>query len=73
MHIFFFLLILAYIVLNRIFLSKEFFKLAEDKGYHSRRYYNYCLCFGIAAYILIAAMPDRSSGNVIRTDELPEL
>lgn len=73
MKVLFFILVLAAIIASRFFLSKEYFKIAEDKGYNSRRYYNYCLLFGIAAYILIAAMPDRSPGNVIRTEELPEL
>ena len=49
------------------FVAGEFFRIAEDKGWIS-------FLLGFVGYLLIAAMPDRSVGqSVVSNDELPDL
>ena len=56
------------------FVAGEFFRIAEDKGYHERKYFWISFLLGFVGYLLIAAMPDRSVGqSVVSNDELPDL
>ena len=56
------------------FVAGEFFRIAEDKGYHERKYFWISFLLGFVDYLLITAMPDRSVGqSVVSNDELPEL
>ena len=56
------------------FVAGEFFRIAEDKGYHERKYFWISFLLGFVGYLLITAMPDRSVGqSVVSNDELPEL
>ena len=51
------------------FVAGEFFK-----GYHERKYFWISFLLGFVGYLLIAAMPDRSVGqSVVSNDELPDL
>ena len=56
------------------FVAGEFFRIAEDKGYHELKYFWISFLLGFVGYLLIAAMPDRSVGqSVVSNDELPDL
>ena len=56
------------------FAAGEFYKLAEDKGYHSRKYFWWAFLVPVVGYILIAAMPDRGvDQRTIYNQDLPEL
>lgn len=75
---FLYLLWLALIIFLLIFLlyfiPNEFFKVAEMKGYHERKYFWIPFFFGIAGYLLIIALPDRTKVVEHKIDDsLPEL
>jgi len=56
------------------FAAGEFYKLAEDKGYHSRKYFWWAFLMPVVGYILIAAMPDRGGNQrAVYNQDLPEL
>ena len=56
------------------FAAGEFYKLAEDKGYHSRKYFWWAFLVPVVGYILIAAMPDRGADQrTVYNQDLPEL
>ena len=70
-----YLLVLAIIIVLAYYIAKWFFEVAEEKGYHDRKYFWICFWLGIVGYLLVVAMPDRGNGQQreIPTDELPEL
>ena len=53
------LAIAAFIILTLIdhILAKEFYFVAQQKGYTDRKYYWYCFCFTIIGYLLVIALP----------------
>ena len=56
------------------FAAGEFYKLAEDKGYHSKKYFWWAFLVPVVGYILIAAMPDRGGEQyTVYNQDLPEL
>lgn len=56
------------------FAAGEFYKIAEDKGYHSRKYFWWTFLVPIVGYILIAAMPDRGvDQRTVYNQDLPDL
>ena len=56
------------------FVAVEFFRIAEDKGYHERKYFWISFLLGFVGYPLIAAVPDRTvRQSVVSNDELPAL
>ena len=56
------------------FAAGEFYKLAEDKGYHSRKYFWWAFLVPMVGYLLIVAMPDRGhEQSVVYNQDLPEL
>lgn len=70
-----YLLVLAIIIVLAYYIAKWFFEVAEEKGYHDRKYFWICFWLGIVGYLLVVAMPDRGNGQQreIAADELPEL
>lgn len=52
------LIAIAVIAIDAI-LSTAFGRAAQDKGYESSKYWWYCFLFGLAGWILVAALPDR--------------
>ena len=67
-----FLLIVIYIV--SWFAAGEFFKLAEDKGYHDKKYFWWTFLLLPVGALLIIAMPDRGpEQRAVINDDLPEL
>ena len=68
------LLILAACLVINWFAAGEFYKIAEDKGYHGRKYFWWAFLLPGVGYLLIVAMPDRGrEPRVILNDDLPEL
>ncbi len=41
------------------FLASEFMDAAEEKGYDDRKYFWFCLLFGLPGWMLVIALPDR--------------
>lgn len=62
----------AYVLLS-YFAAMWFFEVAEEKGYHDKKYFWICFWLIGIGIPLIIALPDR--GNVVKDspDELPEL
>lgn len=72
---FLFLLCLSFIavlVVLAYYIALWFFEVAEEKGYHSKKYFWICFWLGLIGYLLVIALPDRGNSS---TDfgELPEL
>ena len=75
-----FLIILGSILLLWILylIAKEFYKVAQAKGYSEKKYLWLPFLLGIIGFLLVIALPDR--GNIPRSepilkanDELPDL
>ena len=65
--------VIIFIVINW-FAAGEFYKLAEDKGYHSRKYFWWPFLVPIVGYLLVLAMPDRGGEQyAVYNNDLPEL
>lgn len=65
--------IIVFLVVNW-FAAGEFYKIAEDKGYHNRKYFWWAFLVPVVGYILIAAMPDRGGEQrTVYNQDLPEL
>ena len=50
--------IVALIIMYLI--AAEFYKIAEDKGYHEKKYLWLSFFFGPVGYLLVVALPDRN-------------
>ncbi len=71
---FLYLLCLAGCLAVSWFAAKEFYKIAEDKGYHGRKYFWWAFLLPVVGYLMIVAMPDRGDEQrAIVNDDLPEL
>jgi len=56
------------------FAAKEFYQIAEDKGYHGRKYFWWAFLLPLVGYLMIAAMPDRGGEQrAVVSEDLPEL
>ena len=56
------------------FAAKEFYKLAEDKGYHSKKYFWWAFLVPVVGYLLIVAMPDKGGEQrAVYNQDLPDL
>ena len=68
------LLCLAGYLVVSWFAAKEFYKIAEDKGYHGQKYFWWAFLLPLVGYLMIVAMPDRGGEQrAIVNDDLPEL
>ena len=58
-----------------IYLSNQFYQVAQYKGYSSKKYFWSPFWFGIAGYLLVIALPDRGLVRKVKpkNDELPDL
>ena len=65
----------ALLLLIDYLLAREFYKAAFMKGWADRKYFWLAFFFGIAGYLLVAALPDRGGAGMsaLVSDELPEL
>lgn len=78
-----FLVLLIIIILLVIdwLISKEFYKIAVEKGFDNEKYLWITFLLGIVGMIMVCALPDRrgeinynkSLKNDVNDDELPEL
>ena len=68
------LLCLAVWLVISWFAAAEFYKIAEDKGYHGKKYFWWAFLLPPVGYLLIVAMPNRSGGQrTVVNEDLPEL
>lgn len=44
-----------------ILISKNFARIARDKGYKEKRWFHFCFWLGMVGWIMVAAMPDKST------------
>ena len=70
-----FLIILGSILLLWILylISKEFYKVAQEKGYSEKKYLWLPFLLGMIGYLLVIALPDRGNIPKVINDELPDL
>lgn len=54
-------------------IAKEFYIVAQAKGYSEKKYLWLCFLLGVIGYLLVIALPDRSNTPVALCDELPDL
>ena len=56
-------------------IAREFYRVAEMKGYTQKKYLWLPFLLGAVGYMLVIALPDRRTGqsNKADVDELPEL
>ncbi|MBO5430073.1 MAG: hypothetical protein J6A10_08970 [Peptococcaceae bacterium] len=72
----FYLIVFAVIIAIAYFVAKEFYYVAEQKGYTERKYFWYAFLLNWIGYLLIIALPDRGGNNKsgnIDIDQLPTL
>ena len=56
------------------FAAGEFYKIAEDKGYHGKKYFWWCFLAPPVGHLMIVAMPDRGRDQqVVVNEDLPAL
>ena len=68
------LIILGIILFLNYFLAKEFYAIAEMKGYeYHKKYFWYCFIFGWIGYLMVIALPNKTAIKKSVGDELPEL
>jgi len=68
-----FIPLILFFVINW-FAAGEFYKIAEDKGYHSRKYFWWAFLVPVVGYLLIVAMPDRGGDQrTVYNQDLPDL
>ncbi|MBQ9685907.1 MAG: hypothetical protein IJV41_05060 [Oscillospiraceae bacterium] len=73
-HVFTGVLWLALCLVISYFAAREFYKIAEDKGYHGRKYFWWAFLLPLVGYLLIVAMPDRGTNQrTVVNEDLPEL
>ena len=68
-----FLLIAIVLLILSYFIAKWFFEVAEEKGYHSQKYFWICFWLGWIGWLLVCALPDRGNNSQVQFDELPDL
>lgn len=68
----FFVILFFQLALN-YFVAKAFENIAYAKGNVGKIYFWWCFWLGIVGWLMVIALPDRSSLSNIETCELPEL
>lgn len=68
---------LIFIVLIWYLVAKEFYRVAELKGYTEKKYFWYAFVFNLLGYLLIMALPDKYARKNEKTlddwNDLPNL
>ena len=59
--VWFYLLVFALIVFVWFKAAKNMARIAADKGYTERKWFHYCFWLGLVGFLMICAMPDKSS------------
>lgn len=65
--VFLYILIAIVSLIINILICTKFADIAEDKGYSHSTYFWCCFFLGITGYIMVAALPDATLRNRIRT------
>lgn len=68
-----YLLVLALIIVLAYYMAKWFYEVAEEKGYHDKKYFWICFLWSAVGIPLIIALPDRGNGQQSAINDLPEL
>lgn len=55
------------------YLAKQFFEIAQAKGYNDRKYLWICFWLGLPGWLLVIALPNRENNVPVISDELPDL
>ena len=56
-------------------IAKEFYTIAQKKGYDNKKYFWWTFFFGVLGCLVVIALPDKNkqaTGNIL-SDELPPL
>lgn len=68
---------IALVLLLDYFLAKEFYKIAQMKGYFDKRYFWLCFVFGFIGYLMVIALPvidsAKTAAQKAEDDSLPTL
>lgn len=72
MSAFLYLLFVAVLLVFAYFIAHWFFEVAEEKGYHSKKYFWICFWLGVIGYLLVIALPDHGNSTA-GPGELPKL
>ena len=54
-------------------IAKEFYLVAQAKGYNEKKYLWICFLLTGVGYLLVVALPDRGNTVQAASDELPDL
>lgn len=54
-------------------IAKEFYFVAQAKGYYEKKYLWICFLLGAVGYLLVIALPNRVSAQKETHDDLPAL
>lgn len=54
-------------------IAKEFYKVAQAKGFYEKKYLWLPFLLGVIGYLLVISLPDRASDTNTASDELPDL
>ena len=54
-------------------IAKEFYKIAQEKGYSEKKYLWLPFLLGVIGFMLVIALPDRGNAPKVLNDELPDL
>ena len=55
------LIVLAVFIFIWFKAAKNMARIAADKGYTERKWFHYCFWLGLAGFIMVCAMPDKSN------------
>ena len=53
--------ILGLIIACSYVIAKEFYSIALSKGYSEKKYLWFCFFFGVAGYLLVIALPNKTN------------
>lgn len=67
------LAVLVLLIYLLYLVAKWFFEVAEEKGYHDKKYFWICFWMIGIGIPLVIALPDRGNQNKVVPDELPDL
>ena len=63
------------LIVNQYFIAKQFYKIANEKGYYDKCYFWDSFLLPGIGYAMVIALPDHSNytAKTVVSDELPEL
>ena len=68
------IIVVGIILFLNYLLAREFYAIAEMKGYeYHKKYFWYCFIFGWIGYLMVIALPNKIAVKNSVSDELPEI